>query len=133
MTTYHWDWINPEEALEILKKHFIQKEEELKSLRKKLHEFDIEIEKDTRIQKLKEENNFLRKNVSFMIEPNELEKIQTWKKEHDTNVHNNPKQYHGTIGGGYSYIFYPTGIGTCITVKCNNCGEEFTIRDGSDF
>lgn len=129
----HWDWTSPEEALEILKKHFTEKEKTIEYLRNQLREYNMEIEKDKRIQELKEENKILHKNTYFTINPYEFEKIQEWIKEHDTNVHNNPKQYHGASGGGYSYIFAPTAIGTCLTIKCDQCGEEFIVRDGSNF
>lgn len=34
-----------------------------------------------------------------------------------------------TIGGKFTYIFTPTGIGTAIIVRCNACGEEKDITD----
>lgn len=34
-----------------------------------------------------------------------------------------------TTGGKYSYTFTPTGLGTCIVVKCNVCGKTKDITD----
>jgi len=35
---------------------------------------------------------------------------------------------HDVSGGGYKYMFYPTGIGTSGRVKCGRCGEVFEFR-----
>ena len=50
-------------------------------------------------------------------------------KQHDTVVHNNPDQYHGASGGGFEFVFYPTGLGTagdCICASCKrSCIRKF--------
>ena len=41
-----------------------------------------------------------------------------------SEVHANPEGYHGASGGGFSYTFYPTGLGT----TCNQCKAK-AIRE----
>ena len=40
-------------------------------------------------------------------------------------------EFRSTIGGKISVIFTPTGLGPCISVKCNACGETKDITDVS--
>lgn len=35
----------------------------------------------------------------------------------------------GAIGGGYTIMFTPTGLGNLIVVKCDICGAEKNITD----
>lgn len=79
-------------------------------------------------------------NRGFPISKEELASIHKWMKNHDAQIHNNPNQYHGASGGGFEFVFYPTGIGTagdCICCSCkhraikeygekwyNNCKES---------
>lgn len=86
--------------------------------------------KDTQLQKLKKERDRALEDSyrGFPITEKELITITTWQKEHDTNVHNNPKQYHGASGGGYEYVFYPTGLGTAGDCICSACKSR-AIRE----
>lgn len=34
-----------------------------------------------------------------------------------------------TIGGQFSYIFTPTGVGVGVSIKCNCCEKEENITD----
>lgn len=34
-----------------------------------------------------------------------------------------------TIGGNFSYIITPIGLGNCVTIRCNACGEEEDITN----
>jgi hypothetical protein len=43
------------------------------------------------------------------------------------------KEFFSSTGGGFSYIVTPTGIGNCITIRCNSCGEEKDITDTSSW
>jgi len=69
----------------------------------------------------------------------EITQIENWNKRHDRAcpiLTKNPSKYYnkhqdcfspyGAIGGGRTYCFTPTSIGTIITVKCT-CGEEFIV------
>lgn len=35
----------------------------------------------------------------------------------------------GAIGGQFTFIFTPTGVGTCVEVKCNACQKIKDITD----
>lgn len=43
------------------------------------------------------------------------------------------KEFFSSTGGGFSFIVTPTGIGDCITIRCNSCGEEKDITDTSSW
>lgn len=69
----------------------------------------------------------------FPISESESKAISEWKKEHDTKEHRNPNQYHGCSGGGYSYEFYPTAIGTsgvCICGTCRRLARDAVYKTG---
>jgi len=50
--------------------------------------------------------------------------INKWISNHKCKYKNKPT----AIGGRYSFIFIPTGIGIFIKVKCI-CGKELIIND----
>lgn len=60
----------------------------------------------------------------------EIIQIENWNKRHDRSCPILTKKSkfspYGTIGGGRTYCFTPTSIGTIITVKCA-CGEELVV------
>ena len=70
------------------------------------------------------------KNRGFPISKEEEAKINTWKLKHDTEIHNNPKQYHGVSGGGYEYSFHPTGLGTIGYCICSSCKSRAIQEKG---
>lgn len=50
-----------------------------------------------------------------------------WVKKHTKKkckVYKNP----GAIGGGMTYSFTPTGLGTIVKVQCG-CGDSFDVTD----
>lgn len=70
-------------------------------------------------------------NRGFPITKSELDSIYTWMKQHDTFVHNNPHQYHGASGGGFEFVFYPTGIGTAGDCICSSCKSSCISQFGA--
>lgn len=76
-------------------------------------------------EQIKEE--FKNKPLAFYLNENERKEYDLFRQEHK----------HcgciGTIGGKISIIFTPTGLGDCITVKCNACGKEKEITDVSNW
>lgn len=90
--------------------------------------------KDETIAKLKmERDNAIQDSQrGFPITESELKAINAWQKKHDTEVHNNPDQYHGASGGGYSFVFYPTGIGTFGECICSSCMAK-AVADGKEW
>lgn len=64
----------------------------------------------------------------FYITQDEYKKFSDWKKEHNKKCKFSDSMSGGAIGGRFTYIFTPTGVGTATTVKCA-CGEECDLTD----
>ena len=64
------------------------------------------------------------------FELNEIEE-QCYKEFY--NKHKNCSGEMGAIGGGLSIIITPIGLGSCIEVRCNKCGEIEDITDISNW
>ena len=58
-------------------------------------------------------------NRGFGISQEESEAAHNWLKEHNEKYHQ--KRYDGAVGGGVTYMFEPTSIGTFGTICCNRC------------
>lgn len=114
------------EAIDVVKMLFETSNEEIRNLRAELSALKEEKWKDEELQKMQSQLKAARSDMNrgFPITKDELEQINKWKKLHDTEIHNNPDGYHGTVGGGYTYEFYPTGIGTFASCYCNTCREK---------
>lgn len=69
----------------------------------------------------------------FPISEEEEKKIYEFQKDHDTNFHSNPTQYHGVSGGGYEFSFYPTGLGTISYCICGDCKRRAIKEAGADW
>ena len=81
---------------------------------------------DGKYNELKEKYEKLLRETkySFIITEEEHEKIKKFKEEHKGNF--------GTIGGGFTYEFMPTSIGTIGTIKSHD-GSELTFRDSDNW
>jgi hypothetical protein len=78
----------------------------------------------------------------FIVSKEEQDTINIWIERHDRAKHipkkgggfwkelfaQSGKRYSGAIGGAYSYVFTPTGIGIVFKVKCS-CGEVLDLTD----
>ena len=86
------------------------KDNELDSMKKQVESAKIDME-------------IMKKDMyrGFPITAKEKEAIYNWSKEHDKKEHKNPRGYHGTIGGGFDYVFTPTSIGTVGVCVCKTC------------
>jgi uncharacterized coiled-coil protein SlyX len=106
----------------------------IEHLEQQVKELQNEHYKDEKIASLTEELKKVKEELSsgFGISKEDSKKIQEWKKNHDTTVHNNPKQFHGASGGGYTYRFYPTGIGTVASCICGACHRKAFIEAKGD-
>lgn len=69
----------------------------------------------------------------FPISEEEEKKIYEFQKDHDTNFHSNPTQYHGVSGSGYEFSFYPTGLGTISYCICSDCKRRAIKEAGADW
>lgn len=56
-----------------------------------------------------------------------------YKKHKDCCSKLTRKRFFSSTGGELSYIITPTGLGNCITIRCNSCGEEKEITDTSNW
>jgi hypothetical protein len=102
---------------------------QIKSLAEQNDKLKSEHYKDEELQKLqstidalKEENKY-----GFKITKEEREAVNQWIAEHNHKKHQN--HHYGTIGGGFTYCFYPTSIGTIGKVKCEKCNDEFIFQE----
>lgn len=55
----------------------------------------------------------------IVFEP--TEKLVKWMHKHCETCHSN-----GSAGEHFQWVFLPTGIVECQTIKCIICGEELT-------
>ena len=115
-----------DEAIDVIQMLFETANEEIDNLHSELAALKEEKWRDEELQKMQSELKTARSDMSrgFPITEEQLEQINKWKKLHDTAIHNNPDGYHGTAGGGYTYEFYPTGIGTFASCYCNTCRDQ---------
>ena len=136
-TYYNGEYIQVyplEECLKAIACRDADKSKRIEYLEQQVKELKDEHYKDKRLQELTEELNKVRADAhrGFSISAEESEAISAWKKKHDTEVHGNPNQYHGVSGGGYSYRFYPTGIGTIGQCVCSQCDRYAFVKSEGD-
>jgi len=81
--------------------------------------------------------------IGFSLDAEQSERYQEWEKEQDAKVRARQLEstdsstakmaecgaYYGTIGGGYTFTFTPTGLGTVVKVKNCVTGEELDLTD----
>ncbi|MFA6233842.1 MAG: hypothetical protein WC824_06595 [Bacteroidota bacterium] len=79
--------------------------------------------------------------IGFKLTPDQESRLVVWEKEQDAKVaelqKNNPmipqylktEAYYGTIDGGYTFSFTPTGLGVAVRVKNAVTGEEIDLSD----
>lgn len=122
------------EAVEAINSGYEQLEEQVQSLKIKCDDLQAKLNDQyandkeiTRLEKIidKQESEF---QYGFVITKEENNAIVEWKRKHNLEKHGSETVYYGAIGGGMTYIFVPTSIGTMGTVRCS-CGEEFCFRD----
>lgn len=118
-----------DEHLNTIKRNLLSKEETIAYLREELKKAKDEAYVSEEMTRIKEELDKTRKDLyrGFPISENESKHIRDWQCRHETLYHKNPKGYHGAIGGGYTYKFYPTSIGVIGTCYCDICHREATI------
>ena len=66
--------------------------------------------------------------IIFVIDDEkELETLSKWFATHKCEFRDDPSAS-GAIGGSISYRFTPTGVGTCVEVRCA-CGAKIDITN----
>lgn len=115
-----------EGKIEDLKITLLQLEDINNRLRKRFNEIYDEKWRDNELQEMKQnmEKAIKERNYGFPLTEEECDKTYKWQRQHDTEVHFNPEGYHGASGGGFTYSFYPTGLGTTCNCFCNSCKQR---------
>lgn len=127
-----YDVIRTEKDLEqlmiLLRGNILSRERNLEELRAELKHRKEEVYRDEEVARLQEQVDqyWEQLRYGFGVTKAEHEKVYQWQKNHDATEHKNPKGYHGVSGGGYSYVFYPTGIGTFWHCECDICKRKAT-------
>jgi len=62
----------------------------------------------------------------FTLSKEQLEKYERWREAKPKEV------YVGAVGGAYSFVFTPTGIGVIVVVKCAD-GTELDLTEWKYF
>ena len=125
------DAITFEQACQIIADRINEAEEEKEKARERVKKYEEEINADVRVQELTARLEELQGDLrrGFKITETETKKIAGWPERHDINEHNldTPEKKLracGTIGGRYSYEFYPTSIGPAGVCVCNKCKRK---------
>lgn len=115
-----------DEYLNNIKVNLLDKQKTIESLREKIDNFEKEAYATKEMQDMKKQRDTALADMwrGFPITEKESVAIRDWKKKHDTEVHGNPHGYHGCSGGGYTYMFYPTSIGTVGSCRCDICHQR---------
>lgn len=68
--------------------------------------------------------------VTFTIKGQELVNMRNWRDGHECAE---PGQYDLNIYPWTTYEFTPSGLGTCVCVRCSRCGKKQEITDFSNW
>ena len=109
--------------LDEIKNDYVKKTKTIETLREELNNFKKETYKDEELSKMKNRLTEMEKNYyrGFPLSETEQKQIHEWIVNHENIYHGGYPCYHGASGGGYSYEFYPTGIGTFAKCICGSC------------
>ena len=124
-----------DKALRAIKIRNMDDRDYIRRLEKENNELKNHAYKDKELAEMRDKLNKMKSEYyrGFPISEDEEHKINEWIEKHEREVHG-IKTYedklasHGCCGGGYTYEFVPTSIGTVGTVRCN-CGAEFTFQE----
>lgn len=117
------------EAFESIKQSILWHKDSADTLREKVNYLESENYKDEELQNMKKQLQKMKEDYyrGFPMTKEQLDSILKWKKKHDATEHGNADGYHGAIGGGYTYEFLPTSIGSFGTCFCNICKNKAII------
>lgn len=118
------------EALKIIGDTIESERKQNGYLNEKIKELTSEHYKDEELAKMKAELETARADLrrGFEISEREDKDIENWIENHENTVHGG-NHHHGVSGGGYKFVFYPTGLGTSGVVRCCICGEEHEFQE----
>lgn len=115
-----------DEALNIIKENLTRARKTEKELREQLKEAKDAAYASKEMSEMKAELEKMRTefHLGFPMTAAENKAVALWQAKHDAEVHNNPNQYHGCSGGGYTFKFYPTAISTSGICVCDRCNAK---------
>lgn len=67
--------------------------------------------------------------TEFHLSDADAKVVEAWLEAH-SKICEKVYGYAGAIGGGFSFVFSPSSIGTFTTYRCR-CGEEYNFTDYS--
>ena len=96
-------------------------------LRKEIEKVKSDTYKDEELAKMKSEYDRMKEDYfrGFPISKEQWKKIKEWQ---DKIIDKHPAGK-ATISGRFTYIFYPTSIGTAGEIKDNISGETFEFQE----
>lgn len=114
--------LNISEVCEKLKEYDKSRGSIIERLSKENEELKNDVWKDKEMKRLKEENERLKEDYyrGFPISKEEWAKVEKFKAAH--------AQETGVSGGGWKYIFIPTGIGTVAYIEAMN-GDKLQFQE----
>ena len=67
----------------------------------------------------------------FELDEEETKAAKVFREKHNHNdeLRKQGKLAFSTLGQQFTYTITPGGLGSCVTIKCNYCGEEEDITD----
>lgn len=121
--------IDPIAMINALEEYIINSKKKEEELAEDLREARLEIYEKEEMKRMKESYDSMRREISlgFPITEKEHDKIESWKKDWFKRKRNGD-EYMGTIGGGFTYSFMPTGIGTIGEIIAPD-GEKFIFQN----
>ena len=135
--TRSYQYYNTEKISEILDEvasNIKTRDSRIKYLEEENKKLKDETYKDSELTEMKKEYESMRNDLirGFPISEEEKKHIEEWQLKHEAEAHGRntlEKRLagHGAAGGGYTYEFYPCGIGIFGTIKCN-CGAKFDFQ-----
>jgi hypothetical protein len=63
------------------------------------------------------------KELNFTLTDKEISELEKFYNDHQDCP------FASALGGKYTFIITPIGIGQCTIVKCNSCNEKLDITD----
>lgn len=113
-------------AIDDVTKVYNSQKAKIKNLQEENEYLKTKAYKDEEIKKLTDKIEQLRDEQykGFFMSQVETEAAMEWQKAHIQDVHDG-HSYAGAVGGLFSYVFTPTGIGICGEIECNRCHERF--------
>lgn len=72
--------------------------------------------------------------IKFTLNEVESEAAESFIKKHKNCCKEKlGKEFFSSTGGGFTYLITPTGLGLCVSIRCNSCGQIKDITDSESW